>query len=42
MDDASATDNCGEVVITVDAVTTEGSCTVNTQSHVRSLLLMMW
>ena len=26
MDDASATDNCGEVVITVEAVTTPGAC----------------
>ena len=26
MDDASATDNCGEVVITVNAVTTPGTC----------------
>ena len=26
MDAATATDNCGEVVITVDEVTTAGSC----------------
>jgi len=26
MDEASATDNCGEVVITVEAVTTDGAC----------------
>ena len=26
MDEASATDNCGEVVITVESVTTDGAC----------------
>ena len=26
MDDATATDNCGEVVITVEEVTTAGAC----------------
>ena len=41
MDDASATDNCGEVVITVNAVTTPSTYVLETtQLHVRSLLLM--
>ena len=37
MDDAMASDNCGEVTITVEAVTTAGDCHATIPSRVRSL-----
>ena len=40
MDEATATDNCGEVVITVEEVTTAGACAGDYVITVRSLLLM--
>ena len=40
MDEATATDNCGEVVITVEEVTTSGACAGDYVITVRSLLLM--
>ena len=39
MDEATATDNCGEVVITVEEVTAAGAC-AGLRNHCTFLLLM--
>ena len=39
MESANATDNCGEVVITVEEITIAGACAGDASSLVRSLLL---